>query len=161
MPPFGLTFVRSSGSLRSSHFVLRYASGVPRLFFSPSDEKCLPSGSLSFALRARCVPRTPYCGTQLGFPGFFFLLRMKNASLRLTFVHSSGSLRSSHFVLRYAAGVPRLFFSPSDEKIAWQRPTLPPKGSTIGAGGLNFRVRHGNGWFPSALVTRLNNFFSP
>ena len=27
-------------------------------------------------------------------------------------------------------------------------------GSTIGAGGLNFRVRHGNGWVPSAMVTR-------
>ena len=26
--------------------------------------------------------------------------------------------------------------------------------STIGAGGLNFRVRNGNGWVPSALVTR-------
>ena len=28
-------------------------------------------------------------------------------------------------------------------------------GSTIGAGGLNFRVRNGNGWDPSAVVTRL------
>jgi hypothetical protein len=26
--------------------------------------------------------------------------------------------------------------------------------STIGAGGLNFRVRDGNGWIPSAMVTR-------
>ena len=26
--------------------------------------------------------------------------------------------------------------------------------STIGAGGLNFRVRNGNGWVPSAMVTR-------
>ena len=36
-----------------------------------------------------------------------------------------------------------------------QRPTLPrscPR-STIGAGGLNFRVRDGNGCFPSAMVT--------
>ena len=28
------------------------------------------------------------------------------------------------------------------------------QGSTIGAGGLNFRVRDGNGWDPSAVVTR-------
>ena len=27
--------------------------------------------------------------------------------------------------------------------------------STIGAGGLNFRVRDGNGWDTSAIVTRL------
>ena len=41
------------------------------------------------------------------------------------------------------------------EKKAWQRPTLPPSsGSTIGAAGLNFRVRDGNGWFPCAIVTR-------
>ena len=36
-----------------------------------------------------------------------------------------------------------------------QRPTLPrscPR-STIGAGGLNFRVRNGNGWVPPATVT--------
>ena len=26
--------------------------------------------------------------------------------------------------------------------------------STIGAGGLNFRVRNGNGWVPAAMVTR-------
>jgi hypothetical protein len=36
-----------------------------------------------------------------------------------------------------------------------QRPTLPlrHRGSTIGAGGLNFRVRDGNGCLPSAMVT--------
>jgi hypothetical protein len=36
-----------------------------------------------------------------------------------------------------------------------QRPTLPPRlqGSTIGAGGLNFRVRNGTGCFPSAIAT--------
>jgi hypothetical protein len=27
-------------------------------------------------------------------------------------------------------------------------------GSIIGAGGLNFRVRNGIGWYPSAVVTR-------
>ena len=39
---------------------------------------------------------------------------------------------------------------------AWQRPTLPgPFGpSTIGAGGLNGRVRDGNAWIPSAIITR-------
>ena len=45
-------------------------------------------------------------------------------------------------------------------KKVWQRPTLPPKGSTIGAEGLNFRVRDGNGWFPFAVVTRLNIQFT-
>ena len=36
-----------------------------------------------------------------------------------------------------------------------QRPTLPPglPGSTIGAGGLHFRVRDGTGCFPSAIAT--------
>jgi hypothetical protein len=39
---------------------------------------------------------------------------------------------------------------------AWQRPTLPgPFGpSTIGAGGLNGRVRDGYAWFPSAIATK-------
>src|SRR5687768_15599530 len=42
-----------------------------------------------------------------------------------------------------------------DEKMFRQRPTLPPRyqGSTIGAGGLNFRVRNGTGCFPSAIAT--------
>ena len=36
-----------------------------------------------------------------------------------------------------------------------RRPTLPPSfpGSTIGAGGLNFRVRYGTGCLPSAMAT--------
>ena len=36
----------------------------------------------------------------------------------------------------------------------WRRPTLPPplSGSTIGAAGLNCRVRNGNGCGPCALV---------
>src|SRR5712691_4404681 len=40
-------------------------------------------------------------------------------------------------------------------KGARQRPTLPSgyPDSTIGAGGLNFRVRKGNGCLPSAIVT--------
>ena len=39
-----------------------------------------------------------------------------------------------------------------------QRPTLPPgrPDSTIGAGGLNGRVRNGNGCGPSAKVTGMN-----
>src|SRR5438552_4867277 len=44
----------------------------------------------------------------------------------------------------------RLFFT-----MFRQRPTLPPRlqGSTIGAGGLNFRVRDGTGCLPSAIAT--------
>jgi len=42
--------------------------------------------------------------------------------------------------------------------ISWRRPTLPGTNpSTIGAGGLNCRVRDGNGCDPSAVATR--NFF--
>ena len=53
-----------------------------------------------------------------------------------------------------AAGHYKLLLSVGQKK-AWQRPTLPPTcGSTIGAAGLNFRVRDGNGWDPCAVVTR-------
>ena len=49
--------------------------------------------------------------------------------------------------------------SPSElrSRVVWQRPTLPgPCGpSTIGAGGLNCRVRDGNECVPSAIITRL------
>ena len=40
--------------------------------------------------------------------------------------------------------------------VLWRGPTLPGAfaPSTIGAGGLNFRVRDGNGCDPSALPTR-------
>src|SRR6266571_4403882 len=43
----------------------------------------------------------------------------------------------------------------SGKRKSRQRPTLPPgyPGSTIGAGGLNGRVRNGNGCDPSAMVT--------
>ena len=43
---------------------------------------------------------------------------------------------------------------------AWRRPTLPgPCGpSTIGAGGLNGRVRDGYAWNPSAIITRPDRF---
>jgi hypothetical protein len=46
----------------------------------------------------------------------------------------------------FSAGAPNLFR---------QRPTLPPtqSGSTIGAEGLNFRVRNGIGCDPLALAT--------
>src|SRR5207248_1933368 len=45
-------------------------------------------------------------------------------------------------------------------KDARQRPTLPSgyPDSTIGAGGLNYRVRNGNGCLPSAMVTELGNY---
>jgi hypothetical protein len=45
-----------------------------------------------------------------------------------------------------------------DEEKSRQRPTLPPSrpDSTIGAGGLNGRVRNGNGCDPSAMVTGMN-----
>ena len=47
----------------------------------------------------------------------------------------------------FSVGAPSLF---------WQRPTLPPtqSGSTIGAEGLNFRVRYGIGCDPLAQATR-------
>ena len=40
-------------------------------------------------------------------------------------------------------------------ELSRRRPTFPPScpGSIIGAGGLNFRVRDGNGCFPSAIAT--------
>jgi hypothetical protein len=40
-------------------------------------------------------------------------------------------------------------------EVSRRRPTLPPSfpGSTIGAGGLNFRVRYGTGCLPSAMAT--------
>src|SRR5690606_15514147 len=43
----------------------------------------------------------------------------------------------------------------AEKKVCRQRATLPPgrPGSTIAAGGLNCRVRNGNGWVPSAIVT--------
>ena len=41
------------------------------------------------------------------------------------------------------------------ERRGWQRPTLPLRcqSSTIGAGGLNVRVRDGSGWTPAARAT--------
>jgi hypothetical protein len=61
--------------------------------------------------------------------------------------------------VRYAPGYPDVFYcrvSTRAIKNVWRRPTLPPKGSTIGAEGLNFRVRNGNGWDPFAMITRRN-----
>jgi hypothetical protein len=59
----------------------------------------------------------------------------------------------------YRAAPPRdikKYVMPTEVGIAWQRPTLPePCGSsTLGAGGLNGRVRDGNAWFPSAIITK-------
>ena len=41
------------------------------------------------------------------------------------------------------------------QALSRRRPTLPPScpGSTMGAGGLNFRVRNGNGCGPTAIAT--------
>src|SRR5205823_3624158 len=41
-------------------------------------------------------------------------------------------------------------------KVSWRRPALPllRRSSTLGAGGLNDRVRDGNGCFPPAIATR-------
>jgi hypothetical protein len=52
--------------------------------------------------------------------------------------------------------IPQIFIRRYTVFRAWQRPTLPePCGSsTIGAGGLNGRVRDGNAWFPSAIITK-------
>ena len=53
------------------------------------------------------------------------------------------------------AGVPTRDTGRRDIKKIRQRPTLPrgfPR-STIGSGGLNFRVRDGNGWDPSDVAT--------
>ena len=54
-------------------------------------------------------------------------------------------------------GAIEAFYSTKNEK-SRQRPTLPPgrPDSTIGAGGLNGRVRNGNGCDPSAMVTGMN-----
>jgi hypothetical protein len=55
--------------------------------------------------------------------------------------------------------IPDVFYFPDfirAIKNVWRRPTLPPCGSTIGAEGLNFRVRNGNGWDPFAVITRRN-----
>ena len=44
------------------------------------------------------------------------------------------------------------------QRKGWRRPTLPPSrdGSTIGAAGLNCRVRNGNGCGPCALVVSVS-----
>ncbi len=78
---------------------------------------------------------------------------------------SSGVKTKNWMVMAGTANTPRIpgsggCFPRSHRRhffqIAWQRPTLPGAcaPSTIGAGGLNFRVRDGNGWIPSAIVTR-------
>ena len=58
----------------------------------------------------------------------------------------AGSLYNKKTTVDYSTVVSR----------AWQRPTLPgPFGpSTIGAGGLNGRVRDGYAWNPSAIATK-------
>jgi hypothetical protein len=59
-------------------------------------------------------------------------------------------------VFMSALPIGRWYLADGSLCFAWQRPTLPaPCGaSTIGAGGLNDRVRNGNECVPSAIVTR-------
>jgi hypothetical protein len=53
--------------------------------------------------------------------------------------------------------VPRVLKNPGDKKKPGNDLLSHPfKGSTIGAGELNFRVRNGNGWNLSAIITRQN-----
>ncbi len=61
------------------------------------------------------------------------------------FQHTFGRLRSTDFLIVFR-----------NKKIPGHRPTLPCRlrHSTIGAGGLNYRVRDGNGCCPSAMGTR-------
>ena len=53
--------------------------------------------------------------------------------------------------------------SDGPQRSARRCPTLPGvcTPSTIGAGGLNFRVRNGNGWIPAAIATGRHQLFSP
>ena len=98
---------------------------------------------LSSMLRLRCVPHASHCGTQLA----------RTSPLNRCIFPAAGLPG-----LRYRTHVRAVRFSvrPSTNiKKAWRCPTLPRVSSTIGAGGLNFRVRNGNGWGPSAIVTRL------
>src|SRR4026209_2948853 len=65
------------------------------------------------------------------------------------------SLRKVGFAAR---GQKRRARRPFDHRalfVTRQRPTFPlPRGSSsIGLGGLNFRVRDGNGWGPSGMAT--------
>ena len=48
------------------------------------------------------------------------------------------------------------FYTSIEKILCWQRPTLPPKGSTIGAKRLNFSVRNGKRCDPFALITNLS-----
>src|SRR5581483_34834 len=51
--------------------------------------------------------------------------------------------------------MPAIFYYQTKKKLAWRRPTLPEgrPSSTIGAGGLDYRVRHETGYFPAARFT--------
>ena len=54
------------------------------------------------------------------------------------------------------AGTSRLLLDTRKSLATTYSPTAVCR-STIGAGGLNFRVRNGNGWIPAAVVTRQLN----
>ena len=70
---------------------------------------------------------------------------------------SNGAFQESEF-WENSKKKARLFAGFSSKK-SRQRPTLPHSYpcSTIGAEGLNFRVRNGNGCFPFAMVTKNSN----
>ena len=57
--------------------------------------------------------------------------------------------------LRFSKTKARWSFDQQALFITRQRPTfpLPHSSSSIGPGGLNFRVRYGNGWYPSGKAT--------
>ena len=69
---------------------------------------------------------------------------------------TAGGLREARGA---SLGVPRLFLCPPSggqrKSLATTYSPTAVCRSTIGAGGLNCRVRNGNGWDPSAMVTRL------
>jgi hypothetical protein len=76
-------------------------------------------------------------------------LHFERFSLReLTFIHRANDVTQKN--------CPAYPFGQAGLILIWQRPTLPPtnSGSTIGAEGLNFRVRNGNGCDPLAMATR-------
>ena|GEM_PF-5327995 len=167
--------LRASPTVRSSPLSrLRYA---PRLRSSPPENILCPNDRKSFGHKKTSpspsvrVTRGPRryrsCGPRSRQARRFLLLRFHadkktsgdDSSLRSDFAVFLGPP-----VLRYTAGtvvvnpgicILRAPAAPSGyKKNVWRRPTLPPCGSTIGAEGLNFRVRNGNGWDPFAVITR-------
>lgn len=75
---------------------------------------------------------------------------------RLRFRFASGARLGNKTRAQLAADIKKPPTESQWSLSAWQRPTLPgPCGpSTIGAGGLNGRVRDGYAWNPSAIATK-------